>query len=64
MELKNVRRGRIKEYAERFRTAVYTAVDPGADHDLLWDHKADCAFPPWCVGRWRLHRYTGRPLDR
>jgi glutamate dehydrogenase (NADP+) len=45
MELKNVRRGRIKEYADRFRTAVYTPVDPGADHNPLWDHKADCAFP-------------------
>jgi glutamate dehydrogenase (NADP+) len=45
MELKNVRRGRIKEYADRFRSAVYAAVDPGADHDPLWDHKADCAFP-------------------
>jgi glutamate dehydrogenase (NADP+) len=45
MELKNVRRGRIKEYAERFRTAVYTEVDPRQDHNPLWSHKADCAFP-------------------
>jgi len=45
MELKNVRRGRIKEYADRFRGAVYTAADPKLDHNPLWSHKADCAFP-------------------
>ncbi len=44
MELKNVRRGRIKEYAEKFG-ATYTAVDPSLDYNPLWDHKADCAFP-------------------
>jgi len=45
MELKNARRGRIKEYADRFKGAVYTAIDPRADHNPLWDHKAACAFP-------------------
>jgi glutamate dehydrogenase (NADP+) len=45
MELKNVRRGRIKEYAEKYKSATYTAVDPKADANPLWDHKADCAFP-------------------
>jgi glutamate dehydrogenase (NADP+) len=45
MELKNERRGRIKEYAEEYPGAVYTPVDPNRDHDSLWDHKADCAFP-------------------
>jgi len=45
MELKNVRRGRIKEYAEKFKTATYTPVDPSLDYNPLWDHKADCAFP-------------------
>ncbi|HDM10608.1 MAG: NADP-specific glutamate dehydrogenase [Deltaproteobacteria bacterium] len=43
--LKNVRRGRIKEYAEEFKEAVYTDADPSRDHNPLWDHKADCAFP-------------------
>jgi glutamate dehydrogenase (NADP+) len=43
--LKNVRRGRIKEYAEKYPSAVYTPVDPAADHNPLWEHKADCAFP-------------------
>jgi glutamate dehydrogenase (NADP+) len=45
MELKNVRRGRVKEYAEKFGSAVYTPVDATADHNPLWNHKADCAFP-------------------
>jgi len=45
MELKNVRRGRIKEYAEKYPSATYTAFDPGADHSPQWDIKADCAFP-------------------
>ena len=45
MELKNVRRGRIKEYADTFKGAVYTPVDPTLGHYPLWDHKADCAFP-------------------
>jgi len=45
MELKNVRRGRIKEYAEKFDGVVYTPVDKNLDYNPLWDHKADCAFP-------------------
>ena len=45
MDLKNVRRGRIKEYAEKFSDATYTPVDPNLDHNPLWAHKADCAFP-------------------
>src|SRR6184192_3981148 len=45
MDLKNVRRGRIKEYADRFKGAVYTQTDPAADSSPLWTHKAACAFP-------------------
>lgn len=45
MRLKNVKRGRISEYAEKFTGAVYTPVDPSLDHNPLWAHKADCAFP-------------------
>ncbi|MBN2536847.1 NADP-specific glutamate dehydrogenase [candidate division WOR-3 bacterium] len=45
MELKNVKRGRIKEYAEKFEGAVYTPGDPKADHNPLWAYRADCAFP-------------------
>ena len=45
MDLKNVRRGRIKEYADRYRGVEYVAVDPRLDHNPLWTHKAQCAFP-------------------
>jgi glutamate dehydrogenase (NADP+) len=45
MELKNVRRGRISEYTEKYKKAVYTPVDPKLDYNPLWNHKADCAFP-------------------
>jgi len=45
MMLKNVKRGRVKEYAEKYPSAVYTEVDPSLDHNPLWNHKANCAFP-------------------
>jgi glutamate dehydrogenase (NADP+) len=45
MDLKNVRRGRIKEYADRFKGARYIPADPMQDSNPLWDIPADCAFP-------------------
>jgi glutamate dehydrogenase (NADP+) len=45
MELKNARRGRISEYADRYKSATYFAADGRLDHNPLWSHKADCAFP-------------------
>ncbi len=45
MDLKNARRGRISEYATKYTTAKYTAVDSKLDYNPLWDVKADCAFP-------------------
>jgi glutamate dehydrogenase (NADP+) len=45
MELKNVRRGRIQEYAARFKKAVYTPVDDLKPYNPLWTIKADCVFP-------------------
>ena len=45
LELKNVRRGRIREYAEKFRTAKYLPADARLDYNPLWTIKADCAFP-------------------
>ena len=45
MELKNERRGRIREYAERFPRATFTPVDPSAGSNPLWAVPADCAFP-------------------
>ena len=43
-DLKNNRRGRIKEYADKFR-CTYKDIDPKADQNPLWNIKADCAFP-------------------
>ncbi|MFN7330914.1 MAG: glutamate dehydrogenase, partial [Bacteroidota bacterium] len=43
-DLKNNRRGRIKEYADKYK-CVYKEVDAKADHNPLWNIKADCAFP-------------------
>ncbi len=45
IDLKNNRRGRISEYADKFKGAVYTPVDPKLDCNPLWDRKAQCAFP-------------------
>jgi glutamate dehydrogenase (NADP+) len=45
MDLKNHRRGRIKEYTDKFKKAVYQPIDKKLDHNWLWNIKADCAFP-------------------
>jgi glutamate dehydrogenase (NADP+) len=45
MDLKNNRRGRVREYADRFKGVVYTPAEPSADRNPLWTHRADCAFP-------------------
>ena len=45
MDLKNVRRGRIKTYAEKYKSALYSQADRSKNYNPLWDHKADCAFP-------------------
>ncbi|MBE2280724.1 MAG: NADP-specific glutamate dehydrogenase [Ignavibacteriaceae bacterium] len=45
MHLKNVKRGRISEYAEKYKEAVYSNIDSSLPANPLWNHKADCAFP-------------------
>lgn len=44
-DLKNNRRGRIKEYADAFSNVSYHEIDPAQDFNPLWKIKADCAFP-------------------
>ena len=44
-DLKNNRRGRIKDFADNYKGVVYQAVDSKADSNPLWAIKADCAFP-------------------
>ncbi|MFL5735979.1 MAG: NADP-specific glutamate dehydrogenase [Actinomycetota bacterium] len=45
MELKNVRRGRMSEYAEEFRGATFSPTDPAADANPMWAIPAEAAFP-------------------
>ena len=45
MHLKNIQRGRMREYCEKYPQAVYTEVDPNLDYNPIWTHKADCAMP-------------------
>ena len=45
MELKNVRRGRIREYADKFKKAIFMPADVKLGYNPLWNIKADCAFP-------------------
>ena len=54
MELKNVRRGRISEYATKYPTATYV---PGAKP---WGEKCDCAFP--CATQNELEDYAAQTL--
>ncbi len=45
-ELKNIRRGGLREFAAEFPSAEYSPVEArGLDENPIWSHKADCAFP-------------------
>jgi glutamate dehydrogenase (NADP+) len=44
LDLKNVRRGRIREYADHFPGVTFVAAADG-DFNPLWKVPADCAFP-------------------
>ncbi|MGD9302588.1 MAG: NADP-specific glutamate dehydrogenase, partial [Desulfobacterales bacterium] len=43
--LKNIRRGRIKDYVENYPGAIYTQSDIHQQNNPLWTHRASCAFP-------------------
>ena len=43
-ELKNIKRGRIKELTETFKDLQYTEFGESGS-GIQWNHKADCAFP-------------------
>jgi glutamate dehydrogenase (NADP+) len=60
MDLKNLRRGRINEYAEKYRNAVYTPVNPALDYNPLWNHKSDAAFP--CATQNEINEKDARNL--
>ena len=44
-DLKNVRRGRINEYVDKYPTASFHPNDKSLSYNALWKHEADCAFP-------------------
>jgi glutamate dehydrogenase (NADP+) len=43
--LKNLKRGRIKEYVDKYSETVYTEADASLEYNPLWNQRADCAFP-------------------
>jgi glutamate dehydrogenase (NADP+) len=43
--LKNIRRGRIREYVEAYPEALYHESNPELDYNPLWAHRAHCIFP-------------------
>jgi glutamate dehydrogenase (NADP+) len=45
LDLKNNRRGRIKEYTDKFKGAHYQAIESNAKHNPLWELKCDVALP-------------------
>ncbi|MFY9789997.1 MAG: NADP-specific glutamate dehydrogenase [Candidatus Sulfotelmatobacter sp.] len=45
IELKNVKRGRIRDYGDRYKKAIFMPTDIKLEHNPLWNIKADCAFP-------------------
>lgn len=59
-DLKNNRRGRIKEYVDKFKGASFHATDANADHNSLWTIKADCAFP--CATQNEINENDARNL--
>ena len=59
-DLKNIRRGRMAEYTEKYPNAEYFQVDPALEYNPLWNHKADCAFP--CATQNEINGLDGRHL--
>ncbi len=43
--LKNIKRGRIREYVDKYSETVYTEADTSLEYNSLWNQRADCAFP-------------------
>jgi len=45
LELKNVKRGRIRDYADHHKKAIFMPTDMKLEHSPLCNIRADCAFP-------------------
>lgn len=60
-ELKYMRRGRIREFAEKYRGAEYTSAEVwGLDENPIWNLKADCVFP--CATQNEINRKDAENL--
>jgi glutamate dehydrogenase (NADP+) len=60
-EMKNLHRGRIREFAEKYRDAEYTSAEFGGwDENPLWNRQADCAFP--CATQNEINRKDAQNL--
>ncbi len=60
LHLKNVKRGRIKEYKDRYPTAHYQDVDAAAQSNPLWAVKCDVALP--CATQNELNEFDANNL--
>ena len=40
-----MKRGRIRDYADHYKKAIFMPTDIKLEHNPLWNIKADCAFP-------------------
>ena len=58
--LKNVKRGRIKEYAEVYKNATYIPHDGQEQSNPLWEIKANLAFP--CATQNEINELDARHL--
>ncbi len=60
-EMKNIRRGRVREFAEKFPDAEYFQAG-SLEENPLWTRKADCAFP--CATQNEINRRDAENLIR
>src|SRR5262249_43856052 len=60
LDLKNNRRGRIKEYRDKYSKAAYMAVTGTEKSNPIWDVKCDVALP--CATQNELNEYDAQNL--
>ncbi|AEC01604.1 NADP-specific glutamate dehydrogenase [Parasphaerochaeta coccoides] len=58
--LKNVKRGRVKEYADTYRNSVFTPRSAYGEGNPLWNYPADYAFP--CATQNEINEVDARNL--
>jgi glutamate dehydrogenase (NADP+) len=62
-ELKTLRRGRARDFAEEYPSAEFTSADIGGwEENPIWSREADCAFP--CATQNEIGRHDAQNLVR